>query len=615
MTVCAADGRWYGAVVKRGVVLRRCSIVAILAISAVVYLLPVLRRGPALGVEDWDMFIAYEAVSRRSILEYGQLPLWTPYHAGGLPFLANPQTKIFSPAAGLVLAAGPVWGVKIEILVQYIVGLVGTYACARRFDVGRAGALFGAAVFMYSGLFVSSVAPGMFVFLAAAFIPWCVLLFDYAVDDARYGVGAGAAMGLMVLYGGVHMAALNAVALVVLATVRLVLRDGRARRIAAALGVTFVSAFAWCAVKVLPAIELLRRLPRIRSEYSGFSVESLRWSLFTRNQGLGSELPPDVPGFWRGTSWGVDENGTYIGIAVALLIAIGLFAKTRRRMVVAITLAILVWLSLGDRAPVSLWRALHRLPVFESMRVAQRFRFVWLFFAALVAGIGLDAALAFLVDRGRAVGASVGVVAIGLVVGDLFTTRRMYEEGFSVIAPPMSPAGSFRQIEKLPLYGRTGWESPEATPTQENAWSAQYPAVQQNMGVVAAYEPIADELRSSVQISTNDGYRGEVFLAQSHGTVSFAAWSPNRLTVDVDATDDDVVVINQNYFSGWSSAQGSVVEREGLLAVPVPRGRRRIELVYRPRSVLLGLSITGATALGTMLWLLRSRRLRKRRSM
>jgi hypothetical protein len=271
-------------------------------------------------------------------------------------------------------------------------------------------------------------------------------------------------------------------------------------------------------------------------------------------------------------------------------------------------MAILIWLSFGDRVPVSAWRALHRLPVFESMRVAQRFRFVWLLFAAMFAGIGLDTANAFLLKRGRAVGAALGMLIMALVVADLFTTHRMYEQGFSLAAPSVSAAGSFRQIEKLPLHGRTGWEPPDATPTPENAWSSQYPAVQQNLGVVAAYEPIADELGSKVQPSTSEAYRGEVFLAGGHGTVSFAAWSPNRLTVDVDAVEDDIVIINQNYFSGWRSSEGSVVDRDGLLALPVSRGRRTIDLVYRPRSVLTGFCITCAMAVGTAVWLVWLRR-------
>jgi len=75
----------------------------------------------------------------------------------------------------------------------------------------------------------------------------------------------------------------------------------------------------------------------------------------------------------------MDENGNVhrhhtVG---TILIGIGLYDK--RRMFLALCLVVFLWLSFGNRSrPVELWTLLHLLPVYNSMRIAQRFRIVFM---------------------------------------------------------------------------------------------------------------------------------------------------------------------------------------------------------------------------------------------
>lgn len=573
---------------------------ALCGVSAIAFLLPLIRHRRALGIEDWDVFLAYEAVARRAIIEHGQAPLWTPYHAGGLPFLANPQTKIFSPAALVTLLTSPPIAVKIEIFVQYLIALAGTYACSRRYGLARGGSLVAAAVYVYSGMLAQSVAVGMQPFLAAGFIPWVFLSFEGACKEWRRAVWAGALLASMILYGGVHVATLTAVALSILVTARVALREESPLGSVRAVVIAFGTAAALAAIKILPGIELLRRLPRVRNDYSGYSVESLAYSLVARNQHIATPALSDAHGLWRGMSWGLDENGMYVGLTAALLSLVGILVAARRRRALVVTTIVLVWLSFGDRAaPLSLWRGLHHLPLFEAMRVAQRFRFVWMLFFAMFVGMGLEAASKFVGGalRSRFAVIATGLVLAAVVVFDLASNREAYRYGFSLPDPPVSPAGDYRQIAKLPLYGPNGWEGPDAIPRPLNAWSSQYPAIRENLGTISAYEPIADDLASAVEPSTSPEYRGEVFLEYGRGTARFSAWSPNQLAIEVDADADDVLLVNQNYFPGWRSSEAPVVETRGLIGVPVGRGHHRIELVYRPTSVVAGAIVTAASLL------------------
>src|SRR6185295_931143 len=56
----------------------------------------------------WDAryFWLMIEVDPASILQHGQFPLWDPYHCGGSPHFANPQSSTLSPLTPLLLLLG-----------------------------------------------------------------------------------------------------------------------------------------------------------------------------------------------------------------------------------------------------------------------------------------------------------------------------------------------------------------------------------------------------------------------------------------------------------------------------------------------------------------------------
>src|SRR3989344_6023062 len=80
-----------------------------------------------LGAQDWDQRYVYAESSRRSILDYKQLPLWNAYHCGGMTQIGNPQNDFLSPAFLLIILFGPVVGYKLLFLLYLFVGLTGFY--------------------------------------------------------------------------------------------------------------------------------------------------------------------------------------------------------------------------------------------------------------------------------------------------------------------------------------------------------------------------------------------------------------------------------------------------------------------------------------------------------
>ena len=42
-----------------------------------------------IGIGDWDYHQSWSLAGYRSIMEYGQLPMWSPWHCGGMDFVEN----------------------------------------------------------------------------------------------------------------------------------------------------------------------------------------------------------------------------------------------------------------------------------------------------------------------------------------------------------------------------------------------------------------------------------------------------------------------------------------------------------------------------------------------
>jgi len=83
--------------------------------------------------------------------------------------------------------------------------------------------------------------------------------------------------------------------------------------------------------------------------------------------------------------------------------------------------------------------------------------------------------------------------------------------------------------------------------------------------------------------------------------------------VDVETDVDAHLVLADTWYAGWSATvdgRPATVLRANLAfrAVPVPAGRHRVEMRYRPASALAGLAISAVTAVVLALAALRGMR-------
>jgi hypothetical protein len=567
-------------------------VVLFFAVIALVFALPVFYHLDNWGILDWDQHLFYHAAPRITLLEYGQFPLWNPYYCGGTVLLANPQSRLLSPSFLFILLFGEVVGIKIEIWLHLVVGLVGTYALARHYQLFSPFAMMASFVFMLSSMYALNLTVGMTWFLSVAYLPWVFLSYLKAFQNWKYALVSGLGLALMFFGGGAYPLPITILFLAVYSLILVSFKEYKLTKVAKLLAVTLVFAFCIGAIKFLPAIEFLQANPRRIYDYSGFSLNSLQFGLLSRDQTLGAigNLPLEKPGFLDGVTGGMDENGMYIGIIPLGLSLIGIGLHDKRRMLLALCLIIFLWLSFGNRSrPIELWTPLHLLPVYDSMRVAQRFRIVFMLCLSVFAGFGLrtaDSYMARLVPRPALTRFFAPAVLLFVLV-DLWTVNSpIYKDAFPI--PPLETVRNdvFHQVWAMSAYDRASQQS----------WlpdSALYPALLSNVGVIDCYET-ANVPRSAVPISSPD-YKGEAYLLGTGGTAQISAWSPNRITVDVDTSSAGFLVLNQNYYPGWSLERGGgdqVEDKDGLLAVRVTPSDHRLVLHYLPSSFIAGLAVT-----------------------
>ncbi len=597
----------------------KLSILLLFTCIASIYTFPIFQYIHNWGIQDWDQHLFYHAVPRKTIVEYGQIPLWNPYYVGGTVMLANPQSRLLAPTYLFHLLVGEVIGIKIEIWLHIIIGLLGGYALARYYQLNKLAAILSACVFMLGTMYALPLSVGMTWFLSVAYLSWIFLFYLKALTNLRYALLSGVFLCLMFFSGGAYPLAITLLFLGTYSFFLVIFRTYSLFRLSKVLTISVLFMLCLGAVKFFPTIEFQQTHPRPIYDYSGYSLNSLRYSLFSRDQTLASitNLPIEQAGFINGVTGGMDENGMYIGLIPFSLFVVGIGLNDKRRMILFLSLLIFLWLSFGSRPQAELWTILHLFPVYDSMRVAQRFRIIFMLCLAIFVGFGLQTIQHYLAQwrlKKPWTQYIPAIIVVIVVVDLLWVSQPVLAQAFTIPPLPVTQSSEFYQIWELPVYNEDGWiteqtesqtDDPFAAynPFQINStYSSLLPAFLQNQGTINGYET-ANVPQNALSI-TDENYQGEVYLKNTNGVVETNRWSPNQLVVDVDVTDPDILIINQNYYAGWhvNFADGRAVENiDGYLAVQVLPADSQVELHYLPTSFVLGVVVSTITVIVSLI--------------
>jgi hypothetical protein len=519
---------------------------------------------------DWDYYLQFRWVTFYTVSHFHQFPFWTPYECGGMPLLVNPVSAVLNPFLGLDLLFGPVAGLRLQIVVQIAIAFGGGYFLARVLGTSKLAAIACAGAFAGSSWYYLRAEAGHINFLPGAMGPWLLGLFCLGVQGRRLTPAAlgGLLMAVELMEGGIHPALQMALMAVVLALIFAIQK----RTFFPLLVVATMGAFTVgiAAINLLPSIAYTGIHARLIYPGEVTTSKMILRSLFSRDQS------PFNTFF---------ESGAYIGIVVGGLALLGATLNFRRALPWTLLFFIVLFLAAGNHGSFSPWVVTHKLPFFGSQRHPGRWLIALPMVAGALAAFGVDA----LVAIARPVGAIVAALLVAIALADAWMVGTPYlHMVVDGMEPPTPWWPIFRQVVEPHLGLRM------------------YTSQRGNLGVVSCYdEPMSQFIPRTPPHGYNQpGYRGEEYLEGS-GTVRLRRWTPNELSFEVDSTAPTTIVINQNYDSNWRlvEGQGSVVSKDGLIAIAIRAGKQHIVVGYRSKNFQFGLMITLLSLIVlTMLW-------------
>jgi hypothetical protein len=570
---------------------------------------PALKNVHSLGQHDWDQMEAHRYLVTKTIRVFHQFPFWNPYGCGGHTSWGGVEsgTVVVSPwlLPYLFLSLGV--AMRIEIVGMALLSAIGTWFLAGRFTRSSGARALACAVFVVNGRWALQAATGHTWHLAYAWVPWVFYGFDIACrldpDPRRKTLGvvlAGVAMAMMVYTGGIYPLPQTALLLTVYAGV-LAITTRRPEPVIALAGIGVIS-LGLSAPKLLPILDMLGRFPRLVLSTESIDLSSFLILLTSRDQGIASH-PATVP------NWGWHEYGMYIGWGGVLVLVCGaVFSRGPRATALKWTAVLALLLGFGDFHEYSPWNQLHRLPIFRSQHVPTRWEYpaVLLFgvLAAIVAERVLQRA-----GRARPLGEIAWLAAAAWVAIDISRVSVLpMQAGFGVPAPALKEEDTAFRTEKT------------APPALRYAADWAPPALSgeiANIGTIdcSTFPGLNSYVREGLSAGLgakgkgDPAYKGEVFTASQKGTAAIETWTPNIVTVRVtDGVPGDLVVLNQNYDSGWKVNGSSATNYHDTVATRIDAPSQ--VFVFRYRSPWWGLSLAifvlTVAGIGLALWVART---------
>jgi hypothetical protein len=578
--------------------IRRWAWPTLALLAAAAFFVPMLMRWSAYGKGDWGYFHFLDTVVRRTILDFGELPEWNPYHCGGNVLAGNTQAHVWSPWVVFPLLLGPAAGAKIAALGHAVVGAVGMLVLLGGLGIRGPGRFLGAVLFVCSGFFGHQVAGGHVWSWPFYYAPLVLHFYLRGCYDPKWASLAGVFWGLMVLEGGVYPAPYTGI---LLGCAALAMALGwtplpdrpRARwhLPLVALGACAVVFLLVASLKLLPAVGHMAANPRRVPDYDRIGLGTLLDTLTWRNRGWGWDRPSHHDYPW----WG--EYGNYVGWAGLALAAGAVVARFRRARVPLVFLSLTLALSLGALGPGTPWDALHRLPVFENLRVPSRFAVLSSLVLAFLAALAVSEADAFLRERVRGKWLRrlllplPALAALGVAADVATFNAHQFVSEFIEKPPPLSaPPAPMKQVR--------------------GTYKRMYDHVALNHGTITCQE--INSIPRSPRVREGEAEYG--VSPPEAGSVRLVDWSPNEIRLAVRLDREARVWINQNHHEGWSSSVGWIEPIDNQLGVRLPAGTHRLRLTYRAPGLRTG-AVLGALGLALVAaWFVVDHRLRRKRA-
>lgn len=535
------------------------------------FVFPIFASWGAMGGWDQTYFHAFDETARRTILDFGQFPAWNPYHCGGRTLVGHVANVHLHPLFFLlVLPLGTAVAYKFYLLLHIFLAIAGTDCYLRERGAEDLGALLGGVAFGACGYFSWHFAGGHVSYYGLTLTPWLLICLDRARTHVRYGIWAGLVLASTFLMAGAYSYPFQ-VLLVAVHTIVYSVRDRSWKPLITACIAAAVS-LGVSGIKVGPVLDFTLR----HSRPSPLLEKIMPWEIFrmllSREHGYGR---------WPGHPFTWPEYGSYIGYLPLGFALAGLFRQTRERAFAVAMVCLFGLLVLGGHGDWSPYALLRKLPVYKDLRVPSRYMIFVVFFLAVLAGFAMSAwrrAIERVPDAPLWRRYLPHIVLLVAIYEVLSFGHVELKRTYNIKKPvPVKPHKEFFQS----WVGRPQVES--------------YLGPYRNVGITNCYEEGANPRSRYLR----RGRVPQVYLADRRdGSISAIHVTPNIVTFHAKLSRETLVVLNQNFDTGWRTPQRKAEDYRGLIAFRLPAGEHDVVARFRPTSLVLGAIVSIVAILG-----------------
>ena len=562
-------------------------IVIIITLSSV----PVFKSWSKLNFDnDFFQYASRHEAIRKSLIEYHTFPMRSHWLGGGFPTLGDPEDPTLNPLVLLTILFNPIIGLKLIVFFSLLIGGLATYVFTRCIlGYTEWGSLFSALVFGLSLFVPLRVQDGNPNEVYATFLPLCLLLIGLACRGHKFPIIVLPIVFYTMLSDGKLNCFMGMFYVGLVCLFNLVPRfgvfpkdklidriDARPLKVfILAISITFFVGM----VRILPAVEHINEKGGLGNIDLFFYTETYNFFGYTFER------------LWQETiGWKGRQGLVTVGWLPVLLFVVATFVFWRKSLPWGVVLVLFAWLALANNVSVDLFELLWHLPIFNAVRQPIKYFSFQIVFTIAVASGQFFVLLKRLSPRWLE-----HVIALILIIlGIVFLYPRIEKiqsETYNLVCPQST------QLESG-FFNIKGWGLKRNR--KEPPFAITYFNLLRNIGTIDWYTgvPLAENAIPKYYVDTdnnylpNPEYRGEAFLLGTDNSVS-SEFRPNSISVQVELEKPDILVINQNYHSGWHTDYGKLFNKNGLIALRLDRlGAYQISLRYYSHSFYLGLVIT-----------------------
>ena len=344
-----------------------------------------------------DQIIPWSTLAWTQV-HHGQLPLWNPYSALGMPLAFDWQSASFSVPAVVGYLFPLRLSFTVEVFLTLVIGGTGAYVLGRVLRLGAVACIFLGSVFELSGPMLGWLGwPVSAVFSWTGWLFAAALLVVRGRHRVRYVSFFAVVLAAMIYVGQAEILTIIALALLVFLIVLLLQRlpvfggEGPIRRPILDLAVAAVAGSALGAPLILPGLQVISGSQR--AVPGGDPAELIRGNPPLPLHNLihlafqGFDGLPIAGSTWFGYVEGYSETAAYVGVIVLVLAVLGAALRRRRPAVIAFAAVVV---SAGAAAFVPpVVAVLYRLPVVGTI-LWQRALLPFVFALIVLSAFGMD---------------------------------------------------------------------------------------------------------------------------------------------------------------------------------------------------------------------------------